>query len=370
MFLRYWRHANVGFAFALLQATTLPFFVCFMMPDVLTGLAILSATALLLFWHRDGVAARAFWIAVMTAAGLSHSTNVPLLIAMAGGGLVLARRHRPWLAAATIVAAAFVGALGERAFAIGVTRLTGVAPTRPPYLTARLTADGPGTRYLRETCPASDFAMCRYVQRLPPLSANDFLWNESSEVGVFGSPDVSREERRLIAAEDARLAWAIFRYLPMSTLATLATGAYELLRAPELDVFNYYPHETGYFQTELPASTLAAVSQSRAFAASMPVSLPLALMRVLTPLALLLSVWAVLARSTPSDVRSMVALILVGVLVNAAVCGALSGPYPRYEDRVIWLLPFAALLTLGAPRNDEWRPNAGVGIRCPRDDAR
>jgi hypothetical protein len=32
------------------------------------------------------------------------------------------------------------------------------------------------------------------------------------------------------------------------------------------------------------------------------------------------------------------------VVVNGMICGALSGPYDRYQARVVWLVPFLATL--------------------------
>jgi hypothetical protein len=32
----------------------------------------------------------------------------------------------------------------------------------------------------------------------------------------------------------------------------------------------------------------------------------------------------------------------LGVLLNAAVCGVLSGPHDRYQARTIWLVPLLA----------------------------
>jgi hypothetical protein len=36
--------------------------------------------------------------------------------------------------------------------------------------------------------------------------------------------------------------------------------------------------------------------------------------------------------------------VLVGITANAATTGALSGPHDRYQARIAWLLPLAALL--------------------------
>jgi hypothetical protein len=41
-----------------------------------------------------------------------------------------------------------------------------------------------------------------------------------------------------------------------------------------------------------------------------------------------------------------VVLILLGVVINAVVCGAVSGPHDRYEARVAWLVPFVAIALL------------------------
>jgi hypothetical protein len=35
---------------------------------------------------------------------------------------------------------------------------------------------------------------------------------------------------------------------------------------------------------------------------------------------------------------------MAGIAANAAVTGALSGPHDRYQARIAWLLPLAAIL--------------------------
>ena len=42
----------------------------------------------------------------------------------------------------------------------------------------------------------------------------------------------------------------------------------------------------------------------------------------------------------------LLACIIVGVIGNAAATGGLSGVFPRYQARIAWLLPVAALLML------------------------
>ncbi len=42
----------------------------------------------------------------------------------------------------------------------------------------------------------------------------------------------------------------------------------------------------------------------------------------------------------------LLAAVLVAVVGNAAATGGLSGVFPRYQARIAWLLPVAALLLL------------------------
>ena len=44
----------------------------------------------------------------------------------------------------------------------------------------------------------------------------------------------------------------------------------------------------------------------------------------------------------PARVLGTVLMLAAVVIVNAAVCGILSGPFARYQSRLIWLLPVAA----------------------------
>jgi hypothetical protein len=50
--------------------------------------------------------------------------------------------------------------------------------------------------------------------------------------------------------------------------------------------------------------------------------------------------------------------VLVGVTANAVAAGALSKPNPRYEARILWLVPVVAGLAL-LPR----RPRTGTALQ-------
>jgi hypothetical protein len=44
--------------------------------------------------------------------------------------------------------------------------------------------------------------------------------------------------------------------------------------------------------------------------------------------------------------RGIFLWICAGILINAFVCGALSGSFSRYQARVVWLLPLVAIVSL------------------------
>ncbi|HYZ32080.1 MAG TPA: hypothetical protein VE684_07335, partial [Crenalkalicoccus sp.] len=61
----------------------------------------------------------------------------------------------------------------------------------------------------------------------------------------------------------------------------------------------------------------------------------------------------------------LVLMVALALLVNAAVTGALSGPHPRYEARLAWLLPLAGLLAWAPGTPSGSGPSGGNGRRAP-----
>ena len=56
-----------------------------------------------------------------------------------------------------------------------------------------------------------------------------------------------------------------------------------------------------------------------------------------------LLVWAARQRAPAGDpMVGCVLLVLAALILNAAICGALSGAHPRYQSRVVWLVPLLA----------------------------
>lgn len=336
--------------------TTAPFFVSFLMPDVFAGVAILAASVMLAVRRRlnglDYLAA----FSLLCASAIFHDSHAIILLLMMGGAIAYNLFRRSWTnwRGLTIVALVLVCALAAQVlFNLAVQRVIGAPPLRPPFLMARVIEDGPGHRYLVATCPASGFAVCAFVDRLP-IRADAFLW-DSGNGGVFA--DASPEVRRQLSSEQMRFVFAVIASAPWRQLSASLRNWAEQLAMVGLSEFQYSEADKISFATKIPAEHFDRMQRSAAYRGTMPVNCFDALVRAAFLIGALV-VFALFPLRLQSLVRSQVAALLVwalvGVLANAAVCGILSGPHERYSARVSWLIPFAALLW-GASATANWQ---------------
>ena len=326
-------------AFGLAALTPLPFFVCFLMPDLAVGLALLAAALLLGGWRRERWRWRVGLGLLLAFAALSHSTALAVLALLGLGalGTALWRRSRTLaLAGGVLLGAALIGVAGDAAFALASRATTGTDPVRPPFLTARLIEDGPGLRFLDEHCAGADFVLCRYPLSGHP-SAEVFLWEPTRPHGGFKALPVPDAVQ--VAHEQTRFAIAVARAYPRETATDLVRDFVALSG-------NLRLHD---FRLEFLASRMRA---DRPFQA-VPTELPLLdrAISVLTALAIAIAAVALvlLWRRRAPQVRAIVAAAAIAILLNDALCAWLSGPFARYNTRAVWAFPLLVLLLALAP---------------------
>ena len=385
--------AWLGLMSGLAAGSTLPFFAGFAMPDVWAGIAAVSLAALLFVRARVGPVSQAALGGLLVAGVAFHPTNgIVLAGATALSALATIRRlGRPardlvsggaWLTAALIVTALLNGA-----YAGAIHAATGDTIRSPPFLAARLLADGPGRRYLRAHCDgraagarsAPRWALCRF-RRLPLTDSQDILWSGDPARGVFGR--ATAEERARIDAEQPAFVMQVLLSDPVGVIAAATGNVARTLISVQLDDPLRDPHfyltdpdwrdtfiadlvhhlggcgrdETGCRPRFTEAQS--AIWHGGLFAFALAVigwrlSRPdwrRGLRRGLAPV---------------RDATSVVGLFALILLVNAGVTGALSGPFARYQARIAWLAPLAALLAVSA--GDVRRLRKDVGGRASRD---
>ena len=363
-----WRLVEYGLVIAVATlASTLPFFVSFMMPDVFTGLGALAAILLLFYFDKLSLAERWGLGGGLTLALSVHATNGPVVLSLALVGAVglLARRYRIPAAPApgarkglaVVVGCAGLAMLAGALYPGTVERLSHRRLSRPPFLSARLLADGPGRDYLKTVCAhASPFALCAFQTR-PMFDANAILWATDRRRGVFETADyatrlaMTRQEPAFVAgaigAEPLRTAWLLLR-----------DSAFELTDVSILDTLGYSDRGLIARGPRLPAITLAGGTCVRhpSYCNSTPFQMASedvfrwTLIAAAVYLAVRLACGARRVRAVlrlpplPPRLAWTIGALFVLLLANAVICGAISGVYPRYEMRIAWLAPLFAVL--------------------------
>ena len=253
---------------------------------------------------------------------------------------------------------------------------TGLPLDHPPFLFARVLADGPGRDYLHMACAKDNnvYAACFFAKNINSHSTeNLILWSNRRNLGVFNI--ANRATRVRLEDEEPHFVLGVLEHEPLDELgAALGNWGRQLiyfevddpLRNPAAFLLGrYWP------TTALP-KLIPNFDACRPPRSCRPPFAPQSLAwwhgSVLVA-SLLFLVW----RFSRRDVRSAfsfrglkrndeaarvlatVALLLIVVALNAAVCGMLSGPFARYQARLVWLTPLAAGLTICAlPMSLAW----------------
>lgn len=337
---------TAGLALAIL--TPVGYFAGYLMPDVLGGLALLAAGHLVIFWKGFTQLSRAFWFLLLAFAVMSHTANILLIAGLAAISAVgMARRmpvSRQGLAAVGV--GLFMAVLGQFVFAWGVRHATGAAPVRPPFLAARIIEDGPGYDYLREHCPEARLIYCR-VLGFRIRESDSLLWSADRREGIFQA--LPPNEQREAAEQQNGFVLAVIKEHPMEILASSAGAFFQQLGYFKLESFNYTGLNNLYFRNKLPDPFLERAQQSKAYQNRMPVTF-IEWATVVSVLAALAAIaWTVrkmLRREKRLNaVAAFLLLLVAGILINAGICGAFSTPRGRYQMRLIWVLPLAAMAT-------------------------
>jgi hypothetical protein len=366
VFLGRFRLGEFGAVMALLSlASSLSHFVSFMMPDVFLGLDALAALLLLTAYDR---LSRAEVLILGLGLALTlpfHSTNGPVILcaALAAAGLVVLKRLpvRPttWGLGLVMSAVAF-SVLAGAAYPRLVQSLAHRELARPPFLSARLLADGPGRDYLKKACAsASPYVLCRF-KALPLDDANTILWDPDKRRGVFEPSDLTT--RLGLIHEEGRFVAAVVAADPWRTIWMLGRDSYlELTNVSVLDTLGYGDRglivRTPRFAPPFPALKTCVRHPSYCDSSACQrgsedllrwTLIGSSLFLVLRLASALPIARRALRLAPPPPTLTAAALIaFVTVAANAALCGGLSGVYARYEMRLVWILPFmAAILAL------------------------
>ena len=321
--------------------TGLGWVVGLIMPDILGPALYLSIYLLVFAPETLSHAERMTVVPIACWAAASHVTHMILAAGMCIllASLLVFRRHSTrlrWRAVggvAIVVLTAAAAQYALHAYLYGKPSLTG---DRPPFLTARIIADGPGRWYLERNCPNVKLAMCNYVHRLP-ASTDDFLWDAN---GIWQS--ASQETQELLLQQETPFVLATLRAYPREQLSVSFRNFWR-----QLTKFGVVNRPSTWFfedfENALPGTRWRYL-QSRQAQQTLPDKFFTSL-QVWTVIASIVSLGVLVPlvrRHLPHRLAGLTAVIFFAVVANAFVTGVLSEVDDRYQVRVIWLLPLLA----------------------------
>lgn len=362
----------------------LGFYVGMAMPDVMAGLAVLGTTLIVFRRKRLSTSVLVALVLVTAGCAATHATTpVVCVLALTGfalaGFAILGRASFRYANALLLGLTPLVLAIAAGgAFQVATRLALGAAPKSPPYIMARLLADGPGRAYLKDAChPEPRYTLCQFEDR--KFSTQDeFLWSGKPEIGVFSITDYST--RTALQAEELSFAWGTLTSYPLWQMQKFAEHwLWQLKRfgLSEFDTAVPSWNEMAFEETvpELGPSYKASLAYQGKF--------PLAIFAWMQWVGIVSSLvlvaywisrpqtWSAVEPSAPTRSAWTFWIIAAGGLFvvmigNALLCGALSGVNDRYQARLIWLVPlFAALV--GAHMRAEQR--SGSGEQSPGEDS-
>jgi hypothetical protein len=327
-----------------------------LMPDILVSLATLSLWLLAVDWKRQCWTNRVGLIALCLLGLMSHMSCMALAIGLI---LVIAfirglSQRRQWSLSISIVTPATV-VLASLLFMpflhLVLVGQGGFTPGGPVFVFGRLVQDGLAQRWLAEHCPAPGIKLCGMQTRLPK-TADDFLWGNDSpfqDLGGWGGEaetELTHLVEACIKAYPYTFVWTSLRATAQQ-MALVATG-------DGLDEFQ--PAARGTFTNLLPrtaASFNAALQQKGRI--TQPLFDALNIIHVsiayLSMLGLLIILgWGL--HKKHHDLAALSFFILLALLGNAMICGALSNPHDRYQSRLIWIATLVCGMAVSCQRQD------------------
>lgn len=333
---------HLGLCGFLALASAAPWFAPMLMPDILAPITVLT---LFVLAFQPGGQPR--WPLLLTAtfAIAAHLAHLPLAAACAATILWL----RPRRFGRVVTPLALAVALLLTTNIVGHGRFS-LSPYGSVFVLARLATDGPARDFLTEVCPDPNYRLCAWVGRFPTDSDN-FMWDGQGPVWTYPGGPIG------LAPEATRIVIGTIRSHPLAVVRDAAGNMVRQLIMTRVDRtfgdFNYDRRIGDRLRAHYPAWELAgfmASSQRRdglgAIAGPWQ-GIHTVFVAAGSAFSLALLIWS---RKRDRLLFGFILSIAVGLLANAFVTGALSGPTDRYQARIAWLVLLPPFLWMARVR--------------------
>jgi hypothetical protein len=242
----------------------------------------------------------------------------------------------------------------------------GETPRSPPYLMARVLADGPGRSYLgNEAChPLPKYSLCQFANYSFDTQ-DSFLWNGVPGIGVFSTTDYKTKMK--LEGEESRFVIGVISQYPIEQLRASTknwVGALSQFTVGNDFRLAKQSWDTMSFMDTIPDAE-TGYKTGLAYRAKFPfqvfdiIQITVVIVSILWLVYCSGSLIRILIRSKLLTANQYCSVLwitayiacLSTIITNAAMCGVLSGVHDRYQARVMWLVPALALLTFFADQS-------------------
>ncbi len=198
--------------------------------------------------------------------------------------------------------------------------------------------------YLDDQCAADHYKLCAYKDELPAKS-DDFIWDENSPLYKTGSWKGNKEEFNHIIHNILTTP----KYLKLYLSATARQAAMQAVTfdigdgngsfPPGSNVNNrvreYFPIEASHFDSD----------RQNTQSLDHKLALPNLIFSIVVIVGLLVMIILLFSKSfNTQDIRLVAILIFLGILLNCLDCAAFSIVNGRFGCKMIWLIPFCAVI--------------------------
>jgi len=342
--------------------TTLSWYVPLILPDILGPVLYLSIY--LIVFAPETLSRAERWLLYFFSwwCVASHATHLMLaagLCVLLGLAALISRskriaRLKSVAKVALVVLAAAASQLALNGYLYGHPSLNG---ERPPFLTARIIADGPGRWYLDKHCGHLNWVICRHLSQVSS-DPDNFLWGSD---GLW--PNLTEDEGNQLMQEEMPFILATLRAYPAAELKRAARSVWEQLGIFGLNDLDPSGYTLSQFPYVLPGARAAYV-RSRQGRNAIPLDdiTTFQFWVVAASLAIIVAFTPWLACKRPSRLLGLTLIIFAVELANAVVTSTLSMVEDRFQARVVWLIPMlAGLLILSWLQSGQSPPQKQIG---------
>lgn len=221
-----------------------------------------------------------------------------------------------------------------------------VSKTSSIFLMGRLNETDILYEYLGENCSDKNYKICQYKDSLPW----DFIWDyANSPLYKTGGWLANTEEYSNLIRDVLTTPKFLVKFLTRSVEASFKQFfLFDVGNTPKLvqDSSPFYAMRTHY--PTLVKEYLSAKQNNGLLDYSSINNFQ----KYLVALSMLGMVVLILSGSVSMERKLFIIYIVICLLINAAVCGSLSGVSDRYQSRIIWLIPLPLFLVLATRIND------------------